>query len=472
MKKRHLIWLIIFWISISIFSIIWNFNSRRSINTEIVLNKSKAFWEQMITSRLWNSQHGGVYVPITPKTQPNLYLIDSLRDIVTVDGMQLTKINPAYMTRQMAEINMKKYDIQFHITSLNPIRPANKADQWETSALKLFADGSSELLELIQTDSNAIYRYMAPLLTEESCLKCHAIQGYKLGEIRGGISISFSASPFLISIQKQLISDVILHLFIIGLGIMGLIIYYRMSNKYFAVLKSKNLELSESNSTKDKLFSIIAHDLQSPFNVILGYTEQLRTNYDDFNEDERKRIIKEIDHSSKSSFELVSDLLLWAQSQSGKIKLDQKNLNLKETINDAIGPYLSGLKRKNINLELDVSTKLMIYTDKFSIETIIANLFNNAVKFSYEKAKIIIGVKVKDEVVEICITDYGVGIPEENIPKLFKTEENISTKGTAGEKSTGLGLMLCKEFIDKLGGEIWAESKVGMGSSFYFTIPK
>lgn len=191
MKKKHLILLIIICTSIIITSFAWNYSLIISNNRKVVLNKSQAFFEQLLTARAWNSQHGGVYVPITATTPPNPYLNDTLRDIVSIDGMQLTKINPAYMTRQIAEINKIKYDLQFHITSLNPIRQANKADNWETKALKLFEHGTHEILELIKNDSSFQYRYMAPLITEKSCLKCHSQQGYKYGDIRGGIQRVF-----------------------------------------------------------------------------------------------------------------------------------------------------------------------------------------------------------------------------------------------------------------------------------------
>lgn len=121
---------------------------------------------------------------------------DSLKDIVTVDGMQLTKVNPALMTRQIAELYKDKHDLQFHITSLNPISPANKADDWETKSLYLFEQGTTEVIELVDNDSSSQYRYMAPLVTEKSCLVCHEYQGYKLGDIRGGISISFPATNY------------------------------------------------------------------------------------------------------------------------------------------------------------------------------------------------------------------------------------------------------------------------------------
>ena len=137
MRKPVLYSILIIWVIMITGSFSLNIYLIQSSTNEIVINKAEAFFEQIVVTRAWSAQHGGVYVPVTKKTQPNLYLKDSLRDIITIDGMELTKINPAFMTRQIADLNKTTYNLQFHITSLNPIRPANKADEWETKSLLL-----------------------------------------------------------------------------------------------------------------------------------------------------------------------------------------------------------------------------------------------------------------------------------------------------------------------------------------------
>ncbi|MDX1284588.1 MAG: DUF3365 domain-containing protein, partial [Draconibacterium sp.] len=189
MKRSYLILILCFWGVLIAASLFWNIHLTRSNNHKVVLNKSRAFFEQILVARAWNSFHGGVYVPLTAHTQPNIYLTDSLRDIKAGE-LELTMINPAYMTRQIAEIN-ENNDLKFHITSLKPIRPGNIADQWESKALEAFEIGLPEMLEKMNIDGHLHYRYMAPLITAESCLKCHAKQGYAENDIRGGISVSF-----------------------------------------------------------------------------------------------------------------------------------------------------------------------------------------------------------------------------------------------------------------------------------------
>lgn len=471
MRKKHLIILIIVWTSFIVGSFLWESKAIISNNDELVLNKFQASVEQIIITRAWNASHGGVYVPVSPSTQPNPYLKDSLRDIVTVDGMKLTKINPAFMTRQIAEINKDKNDLEFHITSLNPIRPANKADEWETRSLELFEQGTPEVIELVDNDTGSQYRYMAPLITTEGCLQCHADQGYKLGDIRGGISISFPSKIYSNIIKKEIITDLILHSVFLILGLSGLFVYYRKARKYYSTLKNKNTELQKTNATKDKLFSIIAHDLQSPFNTILGYSELLITDYDSFDEDKRKEFINMIDKSSNQAFHLLKDLLLWAQSQTNNIKIAKEDLNLYEVINDSIDAYTPGADSKNISHEIKVDKNLIIFADKMAIRTVISNIFNNAIKFTPQNGNIIIAGTQKENNIVISITDNGVGIPAEKLPKLFIFEESNSTLGTEKEKGIGLGLTICRELIEKHNGKIWVESELGTGTSFHFSLP-
>lgn len=158
---------------------------------QLALKTANAFFQQILISRLWNASHGGVYVPVTKETQPNEYLRDPRRDLTADNGMRLTKINPSYMTRQMAELALRNKDgIQFHITSLKPIKPENKAADWEAQWLRSFEQGAVEQGEFVADGDTTWFRYMAPLLVTTECLTCHSQQGYREGEIRGGLSVS------------------------------------------------------------------------------------------------------------------------------------------------------------------------------------------------------------------------------------------------------------------------------------------
>lgn len=189
--KKEIIVVIVFWLTAVGGSFWWNMTDEKMANERLAFETARAFFQQLVTVRSWNAYHGGVYVPITEEVQPNTYLDDSLRDLSTDQGIKLTKINPAYMTREIAEIAFHEQNgIQFHITSLKPIKPENKATEWEKKCLISFEQGEKEKGDFFHDGSKPFFRYMAPLLVEDSCLKCHAKQGYKIGDVRGGISVT------------------------------------------------------------------------------------------------------------------------------------------------------------------------------------------------------------------------------------------------------------------------------------------
>ncbi|MCB9481416.1 MAG: DUF3365 domain-containing protein [Desulfobacteraceae bacterium] len=193
-KEIYFILPVVFWFVFIMISLLWNLNIVEKSIEQSLLSVGRSFFREIINTRLWNSMHGGVYVPVTEKTLPNKYLEDKDRDVVTLSGLHLTKVNPAYMTRQIGEIARLYSHIVYHITSLNPIRPGNKARDWEVIALNSFVKGKKEYFRL--DDKKEVYLYMAPLITGESCIKCHAKQGYKIGDIRGGISVGIPVKEY------------------------------------------------------------------------------------------------------------------------------------------------------------------------------------------------------------------------------------------------------------------------------------
>lgn len=188
------------WMGLVCLSLVWNVYSAQKEQKNIAMQTASSFFDQVLITRRWNAGHGGVYVPVSSKVTPNPYLEDPFRDIPINDTLLLTKVNPAFMTRQVAEIAAKENGIQFHITSLNPIRPENKASFREEQALQSFESGGKELGYVLSEEDTGAFFYMAPLLTEKGCLKCHAKQGYKQGDVRGGISVTLpylSEIPYL-----------------------------------------------------------------------------------------------------------------------------------------------------------------------------------------------------------------------------------------------------------------------------------
>ncbi len=238
-------------------------------------------------------------------------------------------------------------------------------------------------------------------------------------------------------------------------------------------LKDSEAKLRESNQTKDKFFSIISHDLKNPFNTILGFSNILLENHKEYNTEKRDKLIKSVNNSAKNAFKLLENLLTWSRSQSGAIKYSPEELHLKILLFEIMFDLYGQAEAKGITILDDVSENELIFADKNMIATVLRNLISNAIKFSNNGGSIIISSKKQENsnFIEISVADTGVGIQKIRIDDLFRIDKNTSTQGTENEKGTGLGLILCKEFIEKHGGKIRAESKIEKGSKFIFSIP-
>ncbi|WP_372751743.1 tetratricopeptide repeat protein [Labilibaculum sp.] len=235
-------------------------------------------------------------------------------------------------------------------------------------------------------------------------------------------------------------------------------------------------ELEKANKTKDKFFSIIAHDLKNPFNALLGFSDYLLKNHTTMDEEERGYYLKIINESSMKTFRLLDNLLTWARSQTGKIEFTPELFNISALISETISLLEESAWDKEIKLMLNAEKDLSITADKNMIDTVIRNLVSNAIKFTSKGGVIIVELQtVTDEnnqkFAEISVKDNGIGVPHEIQSKLFTITENITTKGTEEETGTGLGLILCKEFVERHNGKIWVESDIDKGSTFVFRIP-
>lgn len=217
--KRNIILACSCWTALVLASLAWNFFQARENQRALAFQTARAFFNQVLLTRSWNAGHGGVYVLVNGQTQPNPYLIDPLRDIEVRPGLKLTKVNPAFMTREIAEIAARCGQIQFHITSLKPLRPENRPTPREEKALIHFENGLPEIGEMVAGEPGQAYFYMASLKTERPCLGCHAKQGYKEGDIRGGISVTL---PFVSDIP--LLTLGLGHLALALAGILGIIL--------------------------------------------------------------------------------------------------------------------------------------------------------------------------------------------------------------------------------------------------------
>ncbi len=237
-------------------------------------------------------------------------------------------------------------------------------------------------------------------------------------------------------------------------------------------IQEQNIQLQELNSTKDKFFSIIAHDLRSPFSGFIGLTKFMADGIMNMDKVEVQKMSIAIQETAQNLFKLLENLLEWSRIQRGMIPFDPSFCIVSFLIEPTIELMRGSLTQKNIELVNQIPQKFALKADVFMLNTILRNLISNAIKFTQRGGKIILSAEEQDSNYLFLVEDSGIGMSSNTVGKLFKIDQKVSRLGTEGEHSTGLGLILCKEFINKHGGKIWVESEIAVGSKFYFTIPK
>lgn len=237
-------------------------------------------------------------------------------------------------------------------------------------------------------------------------------------------------------------------------------------------LKASEQQLRKSNASKDKFFSIIAHDLRGPISSLKDLTNFASENIDTYTSQQLKEIILLQRDTTENLAKLLENLLTWSRLQRDMIEFIPQEIDLKQIINRSIILFTAQAEHKRISLKNSVQESIMIYADFNMLDTVIRNLISNALKFTHPNGNIEIAVRQDQQYAEVSVTDTGIGIASQHLPKLFDLEAKYKNLGTAHEKGTGLGLILCKEFVERNGGQIRVQSEVGKGSTFTFTLPK
>ncbi len=228
----------------------------------------------------------------------------------------------------------------------------------------------------------------------------------------------------------------------------------------------------ELNTSKDRFITVLSHDLRSPFQGLLGITKTLTTEYDSFTDEEKRFYITQVNNSVEKIYSFLEELLLWGRVQKNAVKLTYESTIIKELIYETVSLLSESTRKKKITIETVCDGFLSAVLDKEMIAIVLRNLISNAIKFSTVGGKILVSAELEMENIKITITDYGVGISEDTIPKLFKLDENITTIGTDGEQGSGMGLILCNDILKKHNGQISVQSKEGRGSTFTIIIPR
>jgi signal transduction histidine kinase len=247
---------------------------------------------------------------------------------------------------------------------------------------------------------------------------------------------------------------------------------YISKRKNNELLKEKNTIISNINLQKDKFYSIIAHDLRGPFNGFLGLTELMAEDVDDMSNDEIKFAASNLRSSAKNLFNLLENLLEWTRMEQNLVPFEPKEYPLEPAVSESIITFNSIAEKKEISINIQIPSDLILFSDKNMFQAVIRNIVLNAIKFTPKKGSVHIHAFENPTNVTITIKDSGIGMHQDLINDLFKTDTKNNRVGTENEPSTGLGLVLCKEFVEKHNGQIWAESEEGKGSTFHISFPK
>ncbi len=427
-----------------------------------------------IVYRRWNAGHGGVYVPVSEETPPNPYLAEMPeRDITTQSGKHLTLINPAYMTRQVYGMMAEEYNVYGHITSLNPIRAENAADPWEAEALRAFEQGEKEVNAMSRINGKEYFRLMHSFVTEEGCLRCHAKQGYRVGDVRGGISVSVPMEPLLSMERRNILTFSVAHglFWIAGLAGIGMSRQrIRKSEKERLQaeeeLRKTSDDLARSNAELKQFAYVASHDLQEPLRVIAGFVKLLEKRYKGRLDNDADGFITHTVDGVKRMQALIQDLLEY--SQVGTKKREYNHTDSAFIVQQVMFNLKSAIEETHALITFDNLPVVM--ADDTQMVRLFQNLIGNAIKFRGSEAPIVhIAADKRENEWVFTVSDNGIGIEPEHAKKIFVIFQRLQKRDKY--PGTGIGLAICKKIVEHHGGRIWVESEPGKGATFYFTLP-
>ena len=242
--------------------------------------------------------------------------------------------------------------------------------------------------------------------------------------------------------------------------------------KTHLTIRRLQIQLADTNVKKDRFFSIISHDLRSPFMALIGLSDILSQSLSELTKTEIKELAQKLSKTTRNTYSLLENLLEWSHLQKSTFEPGKENFDLYILCKKVIDLFQQNAVEKDIKLNMKIGMKTEVFADENMIYAILRNLVANAIKFTNKSGNVTLSSRKLNNFVEVSVADNGIGISQQNIKKLFRIDMNFTSPGTANERGTGLGLLLCKELVEQNGGKIWVVSKPGKGSTFKFTLPK
>lgn len=478
-----------------IFSALASISSVRKHNHEIALEGARNIARIIVLTRQWNAEHGGVYVPSTEASPPNPYLDAKRREVTTEDGRKLALINPAYMTRQLAELAERSGSLHIHITSLRPIRPENRANDWETKALQQFENGTREWFGEESREGMPVLRYMMPLIVNQNCMSCHADQGYKIGDVRGGIAVTLNYAPIAAALKREMIRIALTHLAFFVVGALALYLLLETLHQRWSALEVAQQELeqtrnkliqSEKLATLGRLVGGFAQEIDVPVSEAMKSLRQMENTSQHLDVMLNKATYGQADiHPLLDAIKAEQHQALTQLRRSAlliehfrRTSFDQntnisRSFLLSEAISDVLSSMSHTLKHAPVNIQVACPATLVVQGPPGTYEYVLTNLLLNRIRYGFPetswRGNILIVAEVSANGTELMLrlSDDGTGIALERLDRLFDPE-------IIGEESDNsrLSLYLVRMVVNReLGGSLRCESDRDKGTHFFIQCP-
>ncbi len=443
------------------------YQSDRQGAETMMLQAARGILQQIMISREWNAQHGGVYVPVTRDNQPNPYLPDDHRIVTTTDGLTLTRINPAFMIRQLSETAARHDGLNLHLTSLAPLRPENTPAAWEARALADFENGETEAHNIGETPAGPVFRYMAPLFVTESCLPCHVKQGYAVGEVRGGLSVTLPVGHFLAA-QSAAIGGAA------GLYALIWLVGATCTGVGTATILAGKTKAEAANRAKTTFLAILSHELRTPLNGVLGMLELLGSTRLD---EEQRSLTDDARTAAVAMNAQVQELLELAGLESGQGALHVTRFSPIQAVQEAVARPAQAARAKGLDFALlptaDLPPELL--GDGARLGRIVTILTDNAVKFT-ASGRVSVSVTTASAAdgscrLAVAVSDTGRGIEDDRLSAVFEPFFQAEDVLTRRKPGLGAGLTIARKHAELLGASLTCRSSPGQGSTFTITAP-
>jgi signal transduction histidine kinase/DNA-binding response OmpR family regulator len=432
--------------------------------TELARLQARTLCAQMLDTRAWNAAHGGVYVRESEYGAANPWIPEEMRRAMLANGERMVLINPAYMSRQIADRSSTR-GARLRITSSNPLRPENQADAWEEAALRSISLGQHEVFKLdASTPGPQNFRYMAPLRAEADCLYCHT--NNRLHDVRGGISVTLEAAPFLQTIEEY--NTALSYTY----AIMGLAGTLGIGSLSFAINR-KRLLAEHKERMNSAFLANMSHDMRTPLTGIMGMAELLQ---EETEETKKRQACRYLRSAAAALLDMVTDITTHAALDTGKLQCAHHAFSPRESLEACLELFRPACAEKGLNLKLIIVGELppLLVGDAFRLRQALGNLVGNAVNFTQRG-----GIRVEAEcesadgtqcMLHLRVRDSGPGIAPEEQAHIFERFARGSQDQIRNTPGTGLGLSITRELAVLMGGTLSLESTPGEGSCFTFSV--